>query len=293
MSEVKILLCDDDPDLLGLLQRRLKKMGIEPDSASDGRVAKGFVDDNTYDVIVTDIYMPEATGLEVMEYAKQKDPDTQVVIITSSATLDNAIDALNHGAFGYLTKPFDHLIVFDNMVSRALEYRMLVVADKHKAEAQRRRGDMLEDEVAQRVQQLQKTQKGLLDLLGSLPDGILVVEEGGKVVLSSPVGERWLALDQKTEEQLIHVFVSQIHAEVPEPFADVTIDGVDLHLMSADFPNEGDAKRKAVIIREVEEDGAGAGSMVTETVMGIKKGLATLYEQGMGTEVVLNGGSCQ
>lgn len=179
MSEVKILLCDDDPDLLGLLVRRLKKMGIEPDSAGDGRVAKSLVDENTYDVIVTDIYMPEATGLEVMQYAKQKDEETQVVIITSSATLDNAIDSLNHGAFGYLTKPFDHLIVFDNMVSRALEYRILLVADKRKAEAQKRRGDMLEDEVAQRVRQLQKTQKGLLDLLGSLPDGILVVEQGG------------------------------------------------------------------------------------------------------------------
>ena len=57
MSEVKILLCDDDPDLQGLLVRRLKKMGIEPDAAGDGRVAKGFVDDNLYDVIVTDIYM--------------------------------------------------------------------------------------------------------------------------------------------------------------------------------------------------------------------------------------------
>jgi len=288
MSEVKILLCDDDPDLQGLLVRRLKKMGIEPDAAGDGRVAKGFVDEHTYDVIVTDIYMPEATGLEVMEYAKQKDPDTQVVIITSSATIDNAIDALNHGAFGYLTKPFDHLIVFDNMVSRALEYRQLVVADKRRAEAQKRRGDMLEDEVAQRVQQLQKNQKGLLDLLGSLPDGILVVEEGGKVVLSSPVGERWLAMDQKSEDQPIHRFINQIHAEMPERSADVTVDGVDLHLMSSDFRDDGEVKRKAVIIREVEEDGVGAGSMVTETVMGIKKGLATLYEQGMGTEVVLN-----
>jgi len=288
MSEVKILLCDDDPDLQGLLVRRLKKMGIEPDAAGDGRKAKGFVDENVYDVIVTDIYMPEATGLEVMEHAKQKDPDTQVVIITSSATIDNAIDALNHGAFGYLTKPFDHLIVFDNMVSRALEYRQLVVADKRKAEAQRRRGDMLEDEVAQRVQQLQKNQKGLLDLLGSLPDGILVVEEGGKVVLSSPVGERWLAMDQKSEDQPIHNFIKQVHAEIPEPTADVIVNGVDLHIVSADFRDDGEVKRKAVIIREVEEDGVGAGSMVTETVMGIKKGLATLYEQGMGTEVVLD-----
>ncbi|MFV2045280.1 MAG: response regulator [Anaerolineales bacterium] len=288
MSEVKILLCDDDPALLGLLVRRLKKMGIEPDSASDGREAKSLIDANSYDVIVTDIYMPESTGLEVMQHAKQKDADTQVVIITSSATIDNAIDALNHGAFGYLTKPFDHLIVFDNMVSRALEYRLLVVADRRKAEAQKRRGDMLEDEVAERVRQLQKNQKGLLDLLGSLPDGILVVEQGGRVVLSSPVGERWLAQDQSTEDQPIHTFINQVHAEMPESSADVTVNGVDLHLISANFRDDGEVRRKAVIIREVEEDHAGAGSLVTETVMGIKKGLATLYEQGLGTEVVLN-----
>ncbi|MFV1857811.1 MAG: response regulator [Anaerolineales bacterium] len=288
MSQVKILLCDDDPDLLGLLVRRLKKMGIEPDAASDGREAKSLIDANRYDVIVADIYMPEASGLEVMQHAKQNDADTQVVIITSSATLDNAIDALNHGAFGYLTKPFDHLIVFENMVSRALEYRMLVVADKRKAEAQRRRGDMLEEEVAQRVRQLQKTQKGLLDLLGSLPDGILVVEHGGKVVLSSPIGERWLAQDQKTENRPIQAFINQVHAEMPEPSVDVTIDGVDLHLMLADLRDDGEVKRKAIIIREVEEDGAGEGSLVTEAIMGIKKGLAMLYEQGLGTEVVLN-----
>ncbi|MCH8875636.1 MAG: response regulator [Chloroflexi bacterium] len=288
MSKVKILLCDDDPDLLGLLVRRLKKMGIEPDSAGDGREAKSLIDANNYDVIVADIYMPEATGLELMQFAKQKDPETQVVIITSSATLDNAIDALNHGAFGYLTKPFDHLIVFDNMVSRALEYRQLIVADKHRAKAQKRRGDMLEDEVAERVRQLQKNQKGLLDLLSSLPDGILVVEPGGKVVLSSPVGERWLAQDQKTEDRPIHTFIIQIHAEMPEPSADVTVNGVELHLMSADFRDDGEVKRKAIIIREIEEDRAGAGSLVTEAVMGIKKGLATLYEQGLGTEVVLN-----
>jgi DNA-binding response OmpR family regulator len=283
MSEVKILLCDDDPDLLGLLIRRLKKMGIEPDNASDGREAKSLVDANNYDVIVTDIYMPEASGLEVMQYAKEKDADTQVVIITSSATLDNAIDALNHGSFGYLTKPFDHLIVFDNMVSRALEYRMLVVADKRKAEAQKRRGDMLEEEVAERVRQIQKNQKGLLDLLGSLPDGILVVDESGKVVLTSPVGERWLALDQQSEDQMIHRFINQAHAENPDTTADVTVNGVDLHIMSADFRDDGEVKRKAIIIREMDEDGAGAGSMVTDTVMEIKKGLAALSEQGMGT----------
>ncbi len=288
MADLRVLLCDDDPDLLGLLTRRVEKMGFEHDVASDGRLAISLVEKSSFDVIVTDIYMPEATGLEVLQFAKQRDPDIQVVIITSSATLDNAIDALNHGAFGYLTKPFDHLIVFDNMVSRAAEYRRLLVANKHKAEAQRRRGDMLEDEVAQRVQQIQKKQKGLLDLLGSLPDGILVVEEGGKVALSSPVGERWLTRDAKAGQQPIHAFISQVNSSGAERTAKVRVEDHDLQLIAVDFPAEGDIRRKAVIIREIESDGIGAGSLVTETVLDIKKRLATLYQQGVGTEAVLN-----
>ncbi|MEK6587801.1 MAG: response regulator, partial [Chloroflexota bacterium] len=288
MTELRVLLCDDDPDLLGLLTRRLEKMGLEYDVANDGREAKSLIEKNEYDAIVADIYMPEATGLEVMQFAKQRDPDIQVVIITSSATLDNAIDALNHGAFGYLTKPFDHLIVFDNMVSRAVEYRHLLGANQHKAEAQKRRGDMLEDEVAERIAQLHKKQKGLLDLLATLPDGILVVEEGGKVVLSSPVGERWLARDRKSEHQPIHAFIAQVNSQVAERSAKARVEDHDLQLIAVDFPADGDMRRKAVIIREIEADGIGAGSLVTETVIGIKKGLATLYQEGIGTKVVLN-----
>src|SRR3970282_1728821 len=160
--------------------------------------------------------------------------------------------ALTPGASGYLTTPFDHLIVFDNMVSRAAEYRHLLVANKHKAEAQKRRGDMLEDEVAQRVQQIQKKQKGLLDLLGSLPDGILVVEEGGKVVLSSPLGERWLARDGKSEHQPIHAYISQVNAPAAERTAKVRVEDHDFQLIAVDFPADGDVRRKAVIIREIE-----------------------------------------
>ena len=125
--------------------------------------------------------------------------------------------------------------------------------------------------------------------MGSLPDGILVVEEGGKVVLSSPVGERWLAMDQKSEDQPIHKFINQIHAEMPDRSADVTVDGVDLHLLSSDFRDDGEVKRKAIIVREVEEDGVGAGSMVTETVLGIKKGACDLsMSRARATEVALN-----
>lgn len=58
--------------------------------------------------------------------------------------------------------------------------------------------------------------------------------------------------------------------------------------MAVDFPDDCDKKRKAVIILETEEDGISAGNLGTETVMVIRKDLATLYQQGVATEVVLN-----
>src|SRR3970040_1803224 len=133
MAELRVLVCDDDSDMLELMLRRWDKMGFKADRAGDGGVAQALIKENLYDLIVTDIYMPEATGLELLQLAKQRDPQGEGGIVTASATLDNAIHALNHGAFGYLSKPFDHLIVFDNMVSRAAEYRRLPGADPHKA----------------------------------------------------------------------------------------------------------------------------------------------------------------
>jgi len=77
---------------------------------------------DAYGLILTDIYLPGVTGLEVIRQAEEIDPHVQVVV-TGSASLDNAVEALNMGAFSFLTKPFDHLSVFDNAVSRALESR--------------------------------------------------------------------------------------------------------------------------------------------------------------------------
>ena len=285
MTELRILVCDDEPAMLDIMLRRLDKMGIKPDRAEDGAIAQSLIQENDYDLIVTDIYMPEATGLEVLEMAKEKNPQTQVIIVTASATLDNAIDALNQGAYGYLTKPFDHLTVFDNMVSRALEFRRLLLANERMSEAQKRRGDMLEDEVTSRVRQLRLKQKGLIDLLNCLPDGILVVEEGGKLVLTSPKAEEWLARDRRSDEQPIQQFISQVHSEWAEYTQEVQLDGEDLRLIAVDYPNPEGVKRKAILMRDVEEEAIGQGSLVQDTVSEIKQGLAWLFQQDLGSSV--------
>lgn len=96
MTELKILLCDDDVALQSLCARRLEKMGIKPDTTDNGRRAIELIKDNNYDLIITDIYMPEATGLEVLQFTMQLDPDTQVVSMTSSGAIatDDIVSSL-------------------------------------------------------------------------------------------------------------------------------------------------------------------------------------------------------
>jgi len=282
MAELRVLVCDDDSDMLELMLRRLDKMGFKADRAGDGGVAQALIKENLYDLIVTDIYMPEATGLELLQLAKQRDPQVQVVIVTASATLDNAIHALNHGAFGYLSKPFDHLSVFDSTVTRALEFRQLVLANRRMAEAQKMRGDMLEDEVAKRVGQLREKQQGLLDLLNCLPDGIVVVEEGGKLLMTSPAAEQWLARERRSGRQPISEFLGQVHSEWAESSGYAQLDDDSLKLLSIDYPRPNGKRRKAVIIRREEEaakESAGPGTLSVQSLAAIKEGLAWLFRQ--------------
>jgi DNA-binding response OmpR family regulator len=277
MPDLRVLVADDDPQLLELMERRLKKLGLEPDRAMDGRAAKVLLENNKYDLIVTDIYMPHGTGLELLRLAKDQDPHIQVVVVTAAATLDNAVDALNEGAFGYMSKPFDHISVFDNMVSRAVEFRRLILDNQRMAAAQRRRGDILEDEVTSRVDQLRQRQRELIDLLSALPEGVVVVEEGGRVTLSSPVAEKWLAQELRSGGQPIQRFIETAHDEFAEAEIEVEIGSDIVQLSAVDLPTQGEKLRKVVIIREVDYGSIDTGDRLRDSLTNLKKGVTWLF----------------
>jgi DNA-binding response OmpR family regulator len=280
-GEMRVLVADDEPSMLDIMLRRLSKMGVTPDQASDGATAQALIEQNDYDVIVTDIYMPEVTGLELLHVAKERDPNVQVVVATASATIDNAVDALNNGAFGYLTKPFDHLSVFDKTVTRAMEFRRLLLDNERMAEVQKRRGDMLEQEVTQRIRQLRDRQRDLINLLTSLPLGVAVVEEGGRVVMSNPQAERWLGEEKEANEQPIRAFMASVHETDSEPSLEVVVAGRTIRLTAVDILHGTPKKQKVVIIGEMEyeEEGISQGTMVEEAIGRLNKGLLWLAGQ--------------
>ncbi len=284
MANPLVLAVDDDSALLKMMVRRLDKLGLQIEQASDGRSALELIETKTYDLVVTDIYMPGVTGLELLKQAKERDQHTQVVVVTAAATMENAVDALNNGAFAYLTKPFDHMSVFDNVVSRALDYRRLMLDNLRMAEIQRRRGDMLEEEVTERVMQPQKRRREMLDLIACLPDGVVVVEPGGRIITTNPKADHWLALDLEEGGQPLHKYLESAHEEWTAAEWEVDLGDINLRLFSSDLPDQNGKKKKVVVMRY--DESRSKFPDITDTLVELKHGLAWLYNQDVGDRIL-------
>ncbi|MFA6920503.1 MAG: sigma-54 dependent transcriptional regulator [Gallionella sp.] len=100
-----VLLVDDEPDILELLEMTLLKMGLVVDKATCVREALSKLSANRYDLCLTDMRMPDGDGLEVVKYITQKSLDVPVAVITAHGNMENAITVLKAGAFDYLAKP--------------------------------------------------------------------------------------------------------------------------------------------------------------------------------------------
>jgi DNA-binding NtrC family response regulator len=103
----KILIAEDEEITLKHLVNTLKKEGYLVTGTGNGREALEQIAHDHYDVLITDIKMPEMNGIELLEKAKEQDPEMEVMIITGFGTIGSAVEAMKKGAYEYITKPFD------------------------------------------------------------------------------------------------------------------------------------------------------------------------------------------
>jgi len=124
MSNEKILVIDDSPEILTLFSEYLRAEGYEVDTTADGASGIEMVEKKSYDLIISDLKMPGMDGMKVLEFAMEHSPDSICIILTGYGTVKNAVEAIKMGAFDYLTKPvkMDEILV---TLRRALEYRSL------------------------------------------------------------------------------------------------------------------------------------------------------------------------
>ena len=101
----RILIVDDEESIRFSLQRVLERDGHEVWTAEDGQQALRLVQHHLFDLILTDLKMEGADGVEVLHQARAMSPDTAIIMLTGYATLESAIEALRHGVIDYLVKP--------------------------------------------------------------------------------------------------------------------------------------------------------------------------------------------
>ena len=118
---MKILLVEDEKISRITLTNTLRKEGYEVTSCEDGECGLAEVENNRFDVVLTDLRLPKATGIEILTAARRRDPSCPVIIMTAYASVDTAVEALQQGAFDYLTKPFSP----DKLLARLQHIRKL------------------------------------------------------------------------------------------------------------------------------------------------------------------------
>src|SRR3990172_5609282 len=102
----KILIVDDDIGVAALCNRVLMNAGYTVEVANRPHDALRLLREQRYDLILLDIRLPEINGFELLQLARERDPEVAIVIITGHGTIDTVVEALQHGAEGLVLKPF-------------------------------------------------------------------------------------------------------------------------------------------------------------------------------------------
>lgn len=116
----RILVVDDEESMRQLLEIALGKEGYRITLAESGKKATGLFDQSSYDLVISDIKMPDMSGVEVLRHIKESDPTIPVIMMTAYASAETAVEALRLGAYDYLTKPFK-IEELKNNIRNALE----------------------------------------------------------------------------------------------------------------------------------------------------------------------------
>ncbi len=120
----KILVIDDDESIRQTLTNYLKRLGYSVLSAEDGRIGFEIIRNQQYDLIISDIKMPNLNGLDLLKKVRDIDPRTKIILITAHDDVQTTIDAMQLGAYDYLEKPLD-IERLKVTIARALESKNL------------------------------------------------------------------------------------------------------------------------------------------------------------------------
>jgi len=105
---MKVLVVDDEAAMREVLEMRLQEWGFEVCLAEDGIEGKEKAESFDPDIVISDVIMPQVSGMDLLRFLKAGDPDRPIILVTAQGSIDLAVDAIKQGAKDYLTKPINY-----------------------------------------------------------------------------------------------------------------------------------------------------------------------------------------
>lgn len=130
MSIEKVLIVDDESIVRSFLSEVLRRKNIDVTAVENGSKALAAMKNTTFDMVITDMKMPDITGIELLCKVKEMSPQTFVIVITGFGSIENAVEAMRCGAFHYLIKPFSPETI-ETVIEKAGEHLSLIEENRY------------------------------------------------------------------------------------------------------------------------------------------------------------------
>jgi DNA-binding NtrC family response regulator len=215
MSEqsARVLVVDDEKSILMLLDEALSQWGYQVTTANSASDALATLRTQVFDAALTDVRMPDMSGIELLRELKKRDESMEVVIMTGYPTIASAVEALKEGAYDYLSKP----LILDelrHLMQRLMERRFL-------------RGEV------QTLRMRLGEELTVSELIGSSPAMLRIKDVIGKVaVTDSPV---LVEGESGTGKELVAAAIHRLSARAKGPFIPVNCSAIPRDLLESEF----------------------------------------------------------
>jgi len=213
MEVAKILVVDDEPSILKLLKEALTQWGYQVACVSTGTEALEAIRTELFDAAITDIRMPEMSGLDLLREIKRHDESIEVIVMTGYPTIASAVEALKEGAYDYLSKP----LILDelrHLMARVTEKRFL------KGEVQSLRARLGEEltvnELVGNAQPMQRV-KEIISKVATTDSPVLIEGESG------------------TGKELVAAAIHRLSGRAKGPFIPVNCSAIPEDLLESEF----------------------------------------------------------
>jgi DNA-binding NtrC family response regulator len=226
--KTKILVVDDEAAMREVLEMRLQEWGFDVRLAGDGAEGKDFAETYSPDIVISDVVMPEVSGLDLLRSLKAGDPERPIILVTAQASIDVAVEAMKGGAQDFVTKPLDYpkLKAILESAEKDLELRR----ESRKLVSQLERGAGFGEFVG-----TSKSMREVYDLITSLS------ASDASVIITGESG---------TGKELAARTIHQLSARAKGPFVAINAAAIPENLMESEiFGHEKGAFTGAVGVR--------------------------------------------